>query len=139
MLRALFALSALLACVGVQAACPANQTCLHWVGNPTDTAGVALPTVHPVTYTVLNGPKGGPYVSLAAYNGGPSQTFDVQITTPPAPKTCFVVTATAYTAGATAATTSAASAEACDAPSPPPPPPTNGSVVPAPTNGSIVH
>lgn len=139
MLRA--ALTALLlGLVGiVHAACPVGLTCLSWQGDGHYTDNTAIPSNFVVVYTVLYGVKGGPYTALAGYNGGPSQAMSTNIQTPPYPKTCFVVTATADTPDSTgklSKQTSAASPEACQ--KPPPGAPSHGSIA-APSDGSVVH
>lgn len=141
MMRILTAIS-LLAAGAVHAACPAGMTCLSWVGDGNYTDGKAIPTNYVVTYTVMYGAKGGPYTALGGYNGGPKAALAVTVPTPPKPKLCFVVTATALTPQVDKdgkplpekPATSALSGEACDTVSLPAP--TDGSIE-APTDGSI--
>lgn len=130
----------LLVCGVVQAAtCLANITCMSWKGDGRYTDNKLIPASIAVSYTVLNGPKGGPYVPLYAYNGSPTQAMSVQFATPAAPKLCFVMTATTFEPndkGVIVKNTSVASAESCDKVALPAP--TNGSIV-APTDGSIIN
>lgn len=119
----------LLVCGAVHAACPSNQTCLSWIGDGHYTDDKVIPADFVVTYTVLYGVKGGPYLALRGYNGAPTQTFNVQFATPASPKLCFVVTATADTpdsAGTLSKQISTPTAELCDK-----------APLPAPTGGSI--
>lgn len=126
----------LLVC-SVAAACPGGQTCLSWKGDGSYTDDKPIPSTFVVTYTVWNGAKGGPYTTLYAYNGAPTQVMSVQFKEPVQPKTCFVVTATADSPddkGVLKPATSAYTAEVCDKVAPPAP--TDGRIE-APTDGSI--
>lgn len=127
----------LLVCSVSHAACPAGQTCLGWTGDGGYTDGKPIPADYTVTYTVWNGAKGGPYATLFAYNGSPTQVMQVSFAQPPLAKRCFVVTATALTpdtTGKLTAQTSAYSGETCSKVAPPAP--TDGRIE-APTDGSI--
>ena len=139
MRRALIGLM-LAVCAGIaQAACPVGVTCLSWQGDGHYTDNTAIPANFVVVYTLLYGVKGGPYTALAGYNGGPTQAMNTNIQTPPYPKSCFVVTATADTPDSTgklSKQTSAASSEVCQ--KPPPGAPSHGSIA-APSDGSVVH
>ncbi len=133
-----FCLAAVLFVAGVaHGACLDGHTCLSWEGAGKYSDGANIPTAFVVTYTVWNGPKGGPYTTLYAYNGTPTQAMRAEFVQPPKAKLCFVVTATANTpddSGVLKPATSAYSGETCDVGSLPAP--TDGSIE-APTEGSI--
>lgn len=136
-MRILSSLIMLAVAAVAHAACPAGMTCLSWVGDGNYTDNKPIPSTFVVTYTVLYGAKGGPYTALAGYNGGPKAAMSVTVPTPPKPKLCFVVTATADTPddkGVLSKQTSALSPEACDTVSLPAP--TEGHIE-APTDGHV--
>lgn len=118
---------ALFACSAIFAACPAAKTCVAWPGITQYTDGTQIAPTRDITYSVLNGAKGGPYSSIAQKVGKPGVSQNIELPRVVNPSLCFVLTATAEspdksTPPKLSVLTSEQSAEVCATAAPPPPP-----------------